>query len=153
MTTYEELVYEMPGEGTTVASAEVSYAPKHEVQGYFGQGFVETDKSSAPLELTVDVPADGEYALVVRYANGNGPVNTENKCAIRTLFVDGVEAGTIVLPQRGVANWDDWGESNHLPLALKAGSHTLSLQFLPQDENMNIATNHALIDSITLLRK
>ncbi len=153
VTTYEELVYEMPGEGTTVASAEVSYAPKHEVQGYFGQGFVETDKSSAPLELTVDVPADGEYALVVRYANGNGPVNTENKCAIRTLFVDGVEAGTIVLPQRGVANWDDWGESNHLPLALKAGSHTLSLQFLPQDENMNIATNHALIDSITLLRK
>ena len=100
----------------------------------------------------MDVPVEGDYSLVLRYANGNGPVNTENKCGIRTVLVDGVEAGTVVLPQRGVANWDDWGESNHLPLHLAAGKHRIAIAFLPQDENMNIATNHALIDSVTLLR-
>lgn len=152
VTTYEAVTYEMPGEGIAVMSAEVSYAPARKVQGYFGRGFVETDKSTDPVSIQVEVPENGEYALVVRYANGNGPVNTENKCAIRTVSVDGAEAGIVVLPQRGVANWDDWGESNHLPLTLTVGSHIISLDFLPQNENMNIATNHALIDSITLLR-
>ena len=150
--TYPAVVAQMPGEGTAVKSAEVSYAPRHAVQGFTGAGFVETDKTTAPVQFDVEVPAEGEYMVVVRYANGNGPVNTENKCAIRTLFVDDSEQGTIVLPQRGVANWDDWGKSNHLPVKLSAGNHTFSLRFLPQDENMNISTNHALIDSVTLLR-
>lgn len=149
---YEAITYQMPGEAADVRSPEVAYAPRHSVQGFTGNGFVETDKNSTPIEIEADVPAEGDYMLVVRYANGNGPVNTENKCGIRTLIVDGSEAGTIVLPQRGVANWDDWGYSNHLPLHLSAGKHVLSLSYLDRNENMNIATNHALIDAVTLFR-
>ncbi|MFS6555600.1 hypothetical protein VPJ68_09015, partial [Parabacteroides distasonis] len=85
-------------------------------------------------------------------ANGNGPINTENKCAIRTLSVDGHRIGTIVMPQRGAGNWNDWGMSNTLQVRLTPGTHTLSLQFLPENENMNLRVNHALLDRFHLRR-
>ena len=40
----------------------------------------------------------GHYAIDFHYANGSGPINTDNKCAIRTLSVDGKQLGPIVLP-------------------------------------------------------
>jgi len=150
--TYEAVTVQMPGEGTVIASPEVAYQPKSVVEGFTGSGFVEISKTLPAPEVDVEVPANGDYAVVVRYANGNGPVNTENRCAVRTLFIDGTETGTVVLPQRGVANWSDWGESNYLVVPLQQGRHTLSLRFLDKDENMNIDTNHALIDSITLFK-
>src|SRR2546430_11951577 len=51
--------------------------------------------------VRVEVPADGVYAIDLRYANGNGPVNTEDKVAVRTLLVDGATTGVVVMPQRG----------------------------------------------------
>ena len=89
----------------------------------------------------------------MRYANGNGPVNTENKAAIRTLVVDGLKAGTIVMPTRGVGNWNDWGMSNGVTVQLTPGQHEISLEYLPEDENMNITTNHALLDRVVVTRK
>ena len=136
----------------TLASPEVSYSPSAPLEGFSGSGFAETDMKSAPVVFNVTIPEDGTYALDVVYANGNGPVNTENKAAIRTLSVDGRKAGTIVLPQRGVANWNDWGESNSVILPLSAGSHTVTLEYLPENSNMNLSTNHALIDSLIITR-
>ena len=111
---------------------------------------METDHTTGNIELPIPVAADGEYAVTLVYANGNGPVNTENKCAIRTIEIDGTPVGTVVMPQRGVANWNDWGRSNSVHTALKAGTHRLSISFRPQDENMNLGTNHALIDRVIL---
>ena len=148
----DRFVVEMPDEKTSMKSAEISYQPLTPIAGYNGNGFVETDHLTAAISVTIDVPADGEYAFSLRYANGNGPVNTENKCAIRTLTVDGNKIGTVVMPHRGVANWDDWGMTNEVKTELKAGKHTLCIEYRPENENMNLSTNHAIIDCVKLVR-
>ena len=103
--------------------------------------------------MPVTVPESGEYFISLRYANGNGPVNTENRCAIRTVSVDGKRTGIVVMPQRGRGNWSDWGWSNSVAVDLTKGTHTVTISFTPDNENMNIETNHALIDRIRLVKK
>ncbi len=120
--------------------------------GYYGYGFVGTDQNMnpKPVDVIVDAEDGGTYSIAVRYANGEGPVNTENKAAVRTLKVDGKKVGTLVLPQRGVDNWDDWGMSNGILVELTPDKHTIEVVYLPEDENMNIKVNRALLDRITL---
>ena len=98
------------------------------------------------------VPADGVYSVSFIYANGNGPISTENKCAVRTLTVDGSPVGAIVMPQRGEGKWSDWGRSSILRVPLKAGSHRLGIAFRESNENMNLKTNHALVDRMELVK-
>ncbi|MDE6792172.1 MAG: hypothetical protein K2J48_03715 [Muribaculaceae bacterium] len=151
-----ERFWEMKGETTSVVSPEVSYAPEKSVEGYRGAGFVETDMTSgsvsAVFENKGEMMPEGEYAISFRYANGNGPVNTENKAAIRSVYVDGVDVGTIVMPQRGVGNWNDWGMTNSVKVHLKPGTHTVTLVYNPEDANMNLKTNHALIDGVKVVK-
>jgi Bacterial alpha-L-rhamnosidase 6 hairpin glycosidase domain len=104
------------------------------------------------VSIPGDVPADGHYAIAFRYANGSGPVNTDNKCAVRTLFIDGRLVGPIVLPQRGKGEWDNWGLSNSQVTKLAAGKHNLELRLLPEDLNMDGTVNRALIQSAQLER-
>lgn len=147
---------EIPGEATVVTSAEIpaEYRPSGPVAGWSGNGFVELDKSSAPVSVTVNIPEAGDWFASMRYSNGNGPVNTENRCAIRTIAIDGIPVGIMVFPQRGRANWDDWGWSNTLLLpALTPGEHTITVEYKPDNENMNIDTNHLLLDAISLRKK
>ncbi len=143
-------IVQMPGESTSMLSPEISYGATETLAGYTGGGFKEIDKATAPIEMTVEIPSDGIYSVAARYANGNGPVNTENKCAIRTLSLDGKRIGVLVMPQRGVANWNDWGMSNYLHMPLTAGKHTVTIDYRPENTNMNIDTNHALLDFITI---
>lgn len=136
---------------TALLSKEVSY-PVDVVVGYKGEGFAETDHDRRVVRFEYDVEngTEGPYRAYFIYANGNGPVNTENKCAVRTLYVDGNRIGTIVMPQRGVANWNDWGRTNSYPVELTAGHHVIELRFDADDENMNRLTNHAAISSLVL---
>lgn len=143
---------EMPEEATTLLSKEISYAPKSPVDAFHGKGFLETDHTSGPITLHFTVPQAGAYALDLVYANGNGPVNTENKCAIRLIEVDGHRLGITVMPQRGVGNWNDWGLSSPVFANLSAGEHTLIISLSPESENMNILTNHAAIDRLRIKR-
>ncbi len=145
-----EFVFQMNGEKSTVESSEISYKPASGLAGFTGIGFAEIDKNSVPATVDIEVPEKGRYSLTFVYANGNGPVNTENKAAVRSLSVDGNDVATMVFPQRGVANWNDWGKSNSVTLDLKAGRHRMSLSFNPEDSNMNLLTNHALIDRVIL---
>lgn len=147
LSTREVIVVQMPGEGQEMISEEVSYQPKSPIKGYRG-GFRELDQTTEPIDVAVTVPTAGEYAISLRYANGNGPVNTENKCAIRTISVDGKRAGTLVMPQRGVGNWNDWGYSNTVILPLSAGTHSIVIDFRPENKNMNINTNHSIVDCV-----
>lgn len=143
------LFYDFTEEVTAPTSPEISY-PVENITGYRGKGFMETDKKSNPEVMTIEVPGDGLYSISYRYSNGNGPVNTENKAAVRSLYVDGIDAGTIVMPQRGTANWDDWGFSTPVKVWLDKGAHTITLQFDPEDTNMNLSTNHALLDGLRI---
>jgi hypothetical protein len=121
--------------------------------GFSGTGFVEISRTlNRVVSIDVNVPADGLYAIDWRYANGNGPTNTENKCAIRTLFIDNVRSGAQVFPQRGKEEWSNWGFSNAIQVQLKAGKHVLKLEFMPENENMNIDVNQAMLDYLRLVK-
>lgn len=145
-----DVVYaEFADKKRTIESPEALNLPAAPVEGWEGGGFAEVDHGS-DAGTEVEIPADGWYSVSVRYANGNGPVNTENRCAIRTLTIDGSPAGTIVMPQRGAGNWSDWGESNSVEVFLPAGRHSVGVVFLPENENMNLKVNHALLDKLVL---
>ena len=148
----ETVVAQIPGEGTPVKSPEVLFPVDGGVTDFTGAGFAETDHNSAEITVPVNVEKPGVYALKLRYANGNGPVNTGNSCAIRTVLVDGKTAGTVVMPHRGSGNWSDWGYTNSVDVDLTAGPHTVTVVFRPWNENMNHGTNHALIDRIELTK-
>jgi len=122
-------------------------------QGYSGKGFIEISKTkNKQVSIVVNVPESGTYAVDFRYSNGNGPTNTDNKCAIRTLSIDGTFAGTFVFPQRGKDEWSNWGFSNTLQLRLTKGSHELSLSFEDWNENMNGEINQAMLDQLRVIR-
>ncbi|MDE6267281.1 MAG: hypothetical protein K2M07_08045 [Muribaculaceae bacterium] len=145
-----KVTVQMPDEKTVMTSSEVAYAPESPVEGFSG-GFLELDHSTSPVVIPFSVDKTGEYAVNFTYANGNGPVNTENKCAIRSVLVDGKRIGSIVMPQRGVGNWNDWGQTNSLHMKLTEGDHLVTIEFLHSDENMNLGTNHAIIDCMNVL--
>ena len=121
-------------------------------RSFSGSGFAEISTTvNTTLTIPIDVPVAGHYLLDLRYANGNGPVNTENKCAVRTLLADGQRLGTIVLPQRGKGEWSDWGYTNVQPVYLAKGKHTISLALQPADANMNGEVNQAMVDYLRLV--
>lgn len=143
-------VYQFKNERTDMKSPERCNAPADGVKGYTGQGFVEIDRTTDPETINIKIPQSGMYTFALRYANGNGPVNTENKAAIRTLMLNGSKRGTFVMPQRGGGNWDDWGMSNQIQVPLTAGTYTVGITYRPENENMNINTNHALLDQLVV---
>ncbi len=145
----EYQVIGVAGDGTEGFASEPRSTRK---QSYYSIDNKNNDKTSL-INIPVNVDEAGEYYVSVNYANGNGPVNTENKCAIRTLSVDKKPSGIIVMPQRGRNNWDEYGWSNSIKVNLTQGKHILTIDFRPENENMNIATNHAIISGIRLVNK
>ncbi len=103
------------------------------------------------VTFKVNVDSGGDYLLDVRYANGEGPINTENKCAIRMLYINGQEAGAIVMPQRGIDEWLSTGFSNMLRIKLKEGVNELSLRH--EIDNMNGTVNTALLQYVRIIRQ
>ena len=158
-----QVVAHAPTRGASFASAPVRAVAPGDAQwfkpdgaletqgsGYTGAGWAMLDSTSR--RVTVTVPRNGRYAIEARYANGHGPVNTEDKAAIRTLRIDGVEAGVLVLPQRGAGAWDDWGMSNVRLVSLRRGRHVLTLERGPLDRNMHGTINDARLDAVRLTR-
>ena len=122
-------------------------------QGFTGSGFVEISKTvNRRIDFTINIKKDGNYILNVRYANGNGPINTENKCAFRTFYVDNKKSGTLVFPQRGKDEWSNWGWSNSIKLSMTKGLHRFSISFESWNENMNVEINQAMLDCVRFIR-
>jgi hypothetical protein len=122
-------------------------------KGYSGSGFIRISKSeNREIEIPVDIKDTGIYAIDFHYANGNGPTNTSNKCAIRTLKEGNDHLGTIVLPQRGNEEWSNWGFSNAVKVRLTKGRHILRLVLEPQNENMNGEINEAALDYLRTVK-
>ena len=120
--------------------------------GSDGPDFIALESSGETnASITANVSTPGLYLLTFRYANGSGPVNTDNKCAVRTLFIDGVRIGPIVMPQRGKGGWANWGTSNPQTVKLTRGDHHVELRLEPYDTNMNGDVNRALIQSLSLV--
>lgn len=122
-------------------------------KNFNGKGFVEVSKQkNQKIEIQVTVKSKGLYSISFRYANGNGPINTENKCALRTLNVNGNFAGTLVLPQRGKNEWSNWGTSNFIHVNLEKGKNVIIVSFEPNNENMYGEINDALLDEMTIYK-
>lgn len=140
-----------PETGRGMAEAEQGYPETNDVQsktkGFTGTGYVKLNALPAQvLEMKVTVPAAGLYLLRVRYGNGNGPINTDNKCAIRSVTVNGKTAGAFIMPQRG--KWEDWGYSNPLEVNLKKGNNVVQVYYTDADRNMNGKVNGAVVDHL-----
>ena len=122
-------------------------------KGFSGEGFVEISKTrNTALTIPVNIDADGIYAIDFKYANGNGPTNTENKCAIRTLKEGSTILGIIVLPQRGKDEWSNWGWSNPVLARFTKGNHDITISFETYNENMNGEINQAMLDNMRLIK-
>lgn len=139
-----------PGGIITVQAEDAAGAPAPLAQysGSSGRGYVLLDRA-VRLRFSVTVPRAGRYLVRFRYGNGNGPLNTDNKCAIRSLRVDGRDAATVVMPQRGF--WSNWGYASTFVTVLTAGRHELELFQDAGDANMNGTVNTATLDRLELI--
>jgi len=139
--------------GTVVMAPLPAQGLEREHTGFSGAGYLTlTEERNTSVAIPVHVPRAGVYAIDARYANGSGPINTEDKAAVRTLLVDGRRLGVLVLPQRGPDRWDDWGYSTMLRAQLAAGDHVLTIRYEPLNRNMNGRINRALLDHLRLTR-
>lgn len=143
----------LPENQEIILEAE-QYAPieKSNYQGYSGKGFIEITKTkNVRIDIPIHIPQPGCWYIDVRYSNGSGPINTQNACAIRSLYVNGQLAGPLVMPQRGKDEWSNWGYSNPVTVAFGPDQNRISIRFNPsQNENMNGEINRAFIDAIRL---
>jgi len=131
-------------------AAQATYPYK----GFSGKGFVETGSGvNTIIRVPVSIKEEGDYTVDIRYANGNGPVNTENKCAVRNLRIDDAPGAAFVFPQRGKGEWSNWGWSNSLQVHLTKGEHTIFIEYLPANENMNEEINQAMLDQLRIIKK
>lgn len=122
--------------------------------GYTGEGYLElTENQTQEIPLTVTVADSGTYGLSIRYANGNGPVNTGTDCEMRALFGDDQEAGVFIFPQRGKGEWSNWGSSNIVVQELGKGTHRFSLRYRPPIRTSdNGDRKRILLDHVYLFR-
>jgi hypothetical protein len=119
---------------------------------YTGSGFIEsTTTKNREIEIDLNIEKPGKYLIDFRYSNGSGPWNTENKCAIRSLYLNNNYVGTLVFPQRGTGLWSDWDYSNSYQLDLKKGSHKIKLVFENWNNNMNVETNTMMLDNLRII--
>ncbi len=120
---------------------------------YSGNGFIElsTDKHRQ-VEIPVKIDQSGKYLIDFRYSNGSGPWNTDNKCAIRSLYVNSDYEGAVIFPQRGKDEWSDWGYTNSFTVELEKGKNDLKLKFEDWNNNMNVDVNRAMLDYLRLIK-
>lgn len=122
---------------------------KTDISGYSGKGFITDNKSSSsPVTVTVDIGKEGIYQFSCVYTN-RGETNSSVHCAIRSVYVDGVDVGALVFP---VMNYD-WQTSTHLRLALTEGTHEITVKYDTDnwyDRNMAISQNNVNYDYFRL---
>ena len=120
--------------------------------GFSGKGYVMFSLDTAE-ELKVRLEADaGRYLLRARYANGTGPVNTDNNCGIRSLYINGMFTCSLVFPQRGKDEWSDWGYTYPEPVELRDGENILVIRYEDFNRNMDGQVNEFLLDHVLLER-
>lgn len=120
---------------------------------YEGAGYLPlTLEENTEVRIPVRISEAGVYAIDFLYANANGPIETENKCAIRTLWDGSERLGVVVMPQCGTDAYDIWKYTPSRMVDLTAGEHVFRLSFEPENVNMNIETNSAAISKMRLIR-
>lgn len=138
---------------------------------YFDDPYSETlldesgeETSESPLILTsqlntqcafeVTVPEGADYYVSAIYSNGNGPVWSGRCCALRALFVNGIRAGILVMPQLGKGDWKAAAASNMLPVRLNGGRNTLSIDYVePFCANTDGQVNSVMLRNVQFVKR
>jgi hypothetical protein len=102
------------------------------------------------------LPEDGTYAFAI--VGSNGVKLHDVYCYIRSVIVDGSDAGTFILESSG--NWSHWTTSNFLIIKdMKSGKHVLKLVMNPEnkgyDNNMSFDKaneNNAYLDYLKVIK-
>lgn len=90
--------------------------------GYFGVGYVAGwNRDGQIVDVEVNVPSDGSYTLVFKYAGGAGS-------ATRYLEVNG-EGVVDQVRFSGTGSWGNWQTANVNNISLKEGTNTITLGF------------------------
>lgn len=151
----EPISLTLPAAEIWIESERYGTRERNGATGYRGLGFLKLGIDStqtSDVKLLVYPNNAGEYWLDFRYANGNGPINTENKAGIRTIYVNDEWKGSAVFPQRGKNEWSNWGFSNRVKVTLKAGRNEIELRYETHNANMNGAINEFWLDAMRLVR-
>ena len=125
--------------------------------GFSGTGYViDSRATSANMTFDVTIPEGkgGVYLLSTRYNNpGSGDALSNNTCGVRSVYIDGVDSGTFVLPVQQTSTVGGWGRSSYLKTYLAPGVHSIKV-FMDTgnwyDRNMNITSNNVAYDYFTL---
>jgi len=134
-------------EAEEFAQAEIDAQTKEE------KNYIEITKSkNKNIQFKMVSDENRNCLLNFRYANGSSTITSDNKCAIRSLYVNQKYIGAIVMPQRGKDQWDNWGFTNSLEIYLKEGVNIIELKYNDFNENMNGKINTALIDQMIIIR-
>ncbi|PKQ61529.1 hypothetical protein BZG02_15165 [Labilibaculum filiforme] len=120
---------------------------------YAKTSYVElSKKQNREFYFNIRIPNEGNYYIDFLYANGNGPINTDNKCAIRSFWVNNSYTGSLVFPQRGENNWENYGYSNSFFVKLTNRNNFFKISFEEFNKNMNQEINSLRIDKIRIIR-
>ena len=137
---------------TVIEAENFNLRGESEVEGFSGKGYVPFTMASKK-DLVIRLSAhEGKYVIRARYANGTGPVNTDNNCGIRSLYINGTFAGSLIFPQRGKDEWSNWGLTNFEHITLMDGENFLTIRFDDFNRNMDGEINDFLLDCIYLQR-
>ena len=96
---------------------------------------------SAELTLTVNITKKGKYLLSGIY-NNTGDATSGVSCAVRSVYLDGKDAGSLIFPEVNSGFRDQTG--THLSLYLDEGAHTLKIFYDTAnwyDRNMSVTKN------------
>ena len=110
-------------------------------------GYVIDNRSrSANLTLSVTIDKKGKYLLSGIY-NNPGDATSGVSCAVRSVYVDGVDMGSLVFPEVYSEHKNQTG--THLSLDLDEGVHTVKIFYDTAnwyDRNMSITKNNVEYD-------
>ncbi len=109
-----------------------------------------TLSENSSITFNVNVSEEGLYGVKFLYANGTGPINTDNNCGIRTLVVNDNPMLAVIFPQRGTDKWDDYGYTNTLLVSLKKGNNKLELIYRAENKNMDGEINRFRLKNLRM---
>lgn len=114
-------------------------------------GSVAMGQKNQRYTLNFNMINGGDYAIRFRYANGEGPVETDNKCGVALMSVNADEPQYLwSFPQLG--SWESWGLTEWQPVSLKTGVNDLTFDLKKWPiKNMNGEVNHFRLSGIEIM--
>jgi len=102
------------------------------------------------IGIEVSVEKEGLYLVGFSYTNGTAEAHTSHTCALRTLYLDEKEVGTMVFPVTGKNQWKKPHLSNQRSIFLTQGSHQFTLKYEPWNKNMREKVNELRLHKMLL---